>query len=140
MSDKNIPDTSLIYDVYYQAGLDEPCVFTGNHRRRVSIHWLTWYIRKNPTVNLLKAQEAGEALIKRLEEELPRKVDPNAEPVKFIEVKADNDLVTVARLEWIIWYAHVNKVGYGSAWHAGNGYWPAKRESLKILGCEVIDD
>jgi hypothetical protein len=106
-------------NVTYQPALDEPCIFTGNHRRPVSVHWLAWYIRNNPRTNLMQAYQRGEEVIKLLEEEPLRYMDPSIEPIKFIEASVGNGPKQVSRLEWIIWYRYTHNVGYGSAYHAG---------------------
>lgn len=99
-------------NVAYQPGLDEPCVFTGNHRRRVSAHWLTWYIRNNPRTSLAEVHKRGEEVIEILYKAPPKVYDPNVEPVKFTDNHFPNSVVKVPRLEWILWYATLNNVSY----------------------------
>lgn len=115
MNDKALDVTN----VTYQPALDEPCIFTGNHRRNVSAHWLAWYIRNNPRVQLMEAMRRGEELVNRLLEEPRREMDPTAEPIKYTDNYFANSLKRVPRLEWVIWYRHTRNVGFGSAYLAG---------------------
>lgn len=118
MNDKALDTGCVSPSVVYQPSLDEPCIFTGNHRRPVSVFWLTWFIRNNPTVKLAEAQAKGEAILDQLYGEM-RKVDVSAEPIKFTELQVFDGIRQVVRLEWIIWYRFAFNVGYGSAWWAG---------------------
>lgn len=131
MNDNALDVSSTTPNVVYQPALDEPCIFTNTHRKRVSVYWLTWYIRNNPKASLSVAQEKGEAVVKQLEEEIMRKVDLAAEPIKFVDMTVGKGTKQVARLEWVIWYRYAHKVGYGSAWWAA--YHPIDRSQLKAI-------
>ena len=99
----------------YQPANDEPCVFANSHRKPVNPGWIAWYIRKNPRVSFAEVYKRGEELIKRLENEPHRDVDPNVEPVKYFGPPDTQ----VLRLEWVIWYRYTYNVGFGSAYFAG---------------------
>lgn len=115
----------------YQPALDEPSIFTGNHRRPVSLAWVTWYIRNNPKTSLAVAEELGRVLEERLQSEPRREMNPEAEPVKYIDMRIGNEQKNVVRMEWIIWYRHLKAVGYGSAWHAAHEVYSDAIVSIK---------
>lgn len=120
MNDKALDVNSLAPNVVYQPALDEPCIFTLNHRHPLSRFWLAWYITNNPKVKFGDAQRKGEEIIKHLQEvEIMREVDLEAEPIKHIDTMVDGELRKLVRLEWVIWYRYAFKVGYGSATWAG---------------------
>ena len=106
-------------DKVYQPGLDEPSVFSGDGEQPVSIHWLAWYIRTNRGASLMVAMIAGNNLIKQLCSEELRSVCTASEPIMFVEVFIHETAFSVPRMEWVIWYANLHKVGYTSANWAG---------------------
>lgn len=99
----------------YQPGLDEPSVFSGVSETPVSNHWLAWYIRNNPKEKLFEALVAGNNLIKQLHAEEQRVVCTDGEPIKFVECFIHETSFKVPRMEWVIWYANLHKVGYANA-------------------------
>lgn len=119
--DDNAQDATLPnYSAWYQPAHDEPSPFTGKHGR-VSIYWVTWYIRNNPRTALQQALAKGEELIQQLINELPRaNLVGQPEPKVFVDVTMRESVARcIPRLEWVIWYRHTKNVGYGSAHDAG---------------------
>ena len=139
MSKDKVNDRLGAQDVYQPAN-DEPCVFTNTHRRPVSVHWLTWYIRNNPRVKLQDAQRHGEELVERLLNEPRRDVDPTAQPEKYTTNHFPKSDQKVLRLEWVIWYAYAHNVGFGSAHLAGMHDWPDLERVRRTVTFEEIKD
>lgn len=120
MKDKALDASCLSPSVVYQPSLDEPCIFTNNHRRPVSRHWVNWYVRNNPQASVDEALEKGKVVVAQLTDEIMREVDLSTEPTISVEMMDGSKLCEVLRLEWVIWYRFAYKVGFGSAWWAGH--------------------
>lgn len=118
MSKDQVGDRLGAQDVYQPAN-DEPCIFTSNHRRAVSVHWLTWYIRNNPRTKLQEAIARGEEIVQQLLSEPPRPTIALVEPEKFARNYFPQSPNKVLRLEWVIWYRYTHNVGFGSALMSG---------------------